>query len=297
MSEISSSINDSLPNLWIASEIHCYNTNPGSIIYTTNFITRCLLFLPVCIYILYVGLQRWWQQHLTSISATKSPSDIFTYHLMVMELFSMLGNIVFFSALFQDHLSVALFGFCLWSFGWYGERFFHLVTCVEHYLAVIHPITYLSLRKERGVRMRNIITGVVWLLTTAETSLLSVDLVTFVVDLSLSVVSFIAVCFCNFSVLCALIRPGPGEHGSDRGRFHHSKKRAFYTITAILGVLLLRCVWNLCMCFTFMMKTGRHCVTMVLGVWIHFPSSLLLPLLFLYRSGTLSCHMNNTDTD
>lgn len=297
MSAIFFSVNDSLPNLWIASEIHCYNTSPGSMIYTTNFITRCLLILPVCIYILYVGLQRWWQKHLTSISASKSPSDIFTYHLAVMELFSMLGNVIFFSAVIQDHHSVALPGFYLWAVGWYGETFFHILTCVEHYLAVIHPITYLSLRKERGVRMRNIITGVVWLLTTAETSLLSFDLVTFVVEFCLLVVFLIAVCFCSVSVLCALIRPGPGEHGSDRGRLHHSKKRAFYTITAILGVLLLRCVWNLYMSFTFMMKTGRHCVTIALGVWIHFPSSLLLPFLFLYRSVTLPCHMNDTGMD
>lgn len=38
---------------------------------------------------------------------------------------------------------------------------FHLLTCLECYLAV-HPITYRHLRESHGIKIRNIITVCVW---------------------------------------------------------------------------------------------------------------------------------------
>ncbi|KAI3375567.1 hypothetical protein L3Q82_003897 [Scortum barcoo] len=76
-----------------------------------------------------------------------SHSDIFTYHLVAMEIIGVFGSIICCCNLSRDHVDMLLVGLCLWSLTWYGEMFFHILTCVERYLAVIHPITYLSLRR------------------------------------------------------------------------------------------------------------------------------------------------------
>lgn len=45
-----------------------------------------------------------------------------------------------------------------------GEILFHILTCVERCLAVVHPVPYLRLKNKRGVRIQAVSTGCVWLL-------------------------------------------------------------------------------------------------------------------------------------
>ena len=117
-------------------------------------------------------------------------------------------------------------GFFLWNLTWYVKTFFHMLTCVERYLAVVHPVIYLSLRRERGIRIRNISFGCVWLLSFGA-SLISFDNVLVNMDVSLFIFSLFVISFCSLSVLCVLIRPGPVEQGGDReivkaeGFLHH----------------------------------------------------------------------------
>lgn len=66
--------------------------------------------------------------------------------------------------------------------------FFPLMTCVEHYLAVVHPITYLSLRKAKGIRIRNITAGRIWLLIFAASGLVFWEAKDFAVIMSLCTV-------------------------------------------------------------------------------------------------------------
>ncbi|KAI3376422.1 hypothetical protein L3Q82_016443 [Scortum barcoo] len=94
-------------------------------------ITKFFLQLPLSIFILHLGHQRWRQQRSFK---TTSHSDFFTLHMAALELISELGSA------------------------------FHILTCVERYLAVVHPVTYLGLKQSGGIRIRNISTGCVWLL-------------------------------------------------------------------------------------------------------------------------------------
>lgn len=122
---------------------------------------------------------------------------------------------------------------------------FHVLTCVEHFLAVVHPITYLSLRKKRVIRIRNVIIGCIWLFSFGVTIIMVLENSSLVVDFFLLTSSMIIMSFCSLSVLCALISPGPGDQGRDQERVDQSKQRAFYTTVVILVVLLLRCACNL----------------------------------------------------
>lgn len=132
--------------------------------------------------------------------------------------------------------------FSLFSLG-LGRYFFHNLTCLEHDMVVVHPITYLRLKSERGVRVRNLIIGCIWLLCLGLMWLMTIRNSFVIVNKSLLSLSVVIISFCSLSLLFALVRPGPGEQGKDRVRVHQSKQKAFCTIVVILGVLLLRCVW------------------------------------------------------
>ncbi|XP_051800001.1 uncharacterized protein LOC127532411 [Acanthochromis polyacanthus] len=296
----SSSSSDSLRHPNISSiiynlplDMHCYVTTPSSFILTSFLITRTLLLLPLCIFIIYHGLQQRRLNVSTSSAATMSHSDSFTYNMVTMEMIGVFGCILMICGVYSDHYNIIIVGFFLSFLIWYGEMFFHLLTCVERYLAVVHPITYLSLRKERGIRIRNISIACVWLLSVVMVVLVVSEDATMVVDSCLSVFSLTVVSFCSVSVLCVLIGPGPGEQGGDKKRVDQSKLRAFYTIMVILGMLVLRFSWNLVANVNYLMEKGLECVMMSVGVWFNLPSSLVLPLLFLHRAGKLVCWKKN----
>lgn len=102
----------------------------------------------------------------------------------------------------------------------------------------------------------------------------------------------IVISFCSLSVLRVLMRPGPGEEGGAGWQVDQSKLRAFYTIMAILGVLLFRFGGNLftaALCVFVQIGETVKC-GMLLSLFLSdVPSSLVLPLLFLQRAGKLMC--------
>ncbi|KAJ4948702.1 hypothetical protein JOQ06_020232, partial [Pogonophryne albipinna] len=168
-----------------------------------------------------------------------SHSDVFTYHMAVMEMVGVLGSI-------SNCLGAILANTLLLKIGLYfcdsstnGQIPFHILTCVERHLAVVHPITYLRLRNRGGIMIRNVSIAFVWLLffTWITVSTLIYSMAPY---FCITIFSMVVVMFCSLSVLRALIRPGPGEGGGDKVRLGQSKKRAFYTIMAIMLTLCFR---------------------------------------------------------
>ncbi|KAF3837462.1 hypothetical protein F7725_004926 [Dissostichus mawsoni] len=230
----SPSSNDSLLHQRLPMEMECLISRPGSLVFLSFYITSTLLILPICIFVLYLGFQRWRQQSSTS---STSHSDIFTFHMVLMELVDYSGFTLYMYGLYTVHVII-------YRVGYFVLNSFHVLTCVERYLAVVHPVTYMNLKGERGVRIRNICIGCVWMIFIAVTPL-NVEKPLFYFDLSLTIISLGIVFFCSMSVLCVLIRPGPGEQGGDRKIVDQSKRRAFFTIVAILAVMLVNCCANL----------------------------------------------------
>jgi len=286
----SSSSNDSFhPNLSFADinlplHFNCYLLSPSSFIAATFCITYVILLLPLSLFILYHGLQEDRKKLSTSSPATISHTDSFTYHVVAMEVIGVFGYIFLFCAVCKNDVNMVFVGGLGTTFIWYGESFYHILTCVERYLAVIHPIIYLNLRHDRGIRIRNISNGCVWLLSFVGMGLLNMETVTIVSNLCLVTLSLAIVSFCSLSVLLGLIRSGPQEQGIGRERVDQSKKRAFHTIVAILGVLVLRFTWGTIWCVLYIMGRQHDCVIMTWGIWVNLPASLVLPLLFLQRT-------------
>eukprot|EP00064_Thunnus_orientalis_P025623 superscaffoldBa00013452_g26018 len=263
----------------------CFWYSDVNITFAALQVTNILLLLPLSILILYLGF------HQRRVK-TASHSDFFTYHMVAMEIIGIFGSGGFCCGLCMDSLRVMTLGFYVCAIILPGHSHLHILTCVERYLAVVHPITYLGLRMEGGVRIRNITLGCVWLLCFGWVGLIILFRPEFPIIpfFCLFAVTLIVVCFCSLSVLCALRQPGPGGVGGDS----QSKQRAFHTIIAIMGVLLFK--FGGLLVFTGISLGSNQCMFLTSAFWLCVPSSLVLPLLFLNRAGKLTCCRNKTNS-
>ncbi|KAM3590567.1 uncharacterized protein V6R79_012006 [Siganus canaliculatus] len=267
----------------------CYNTTDGVFSNTAFTVTNILLLLPLYTFIFHLGVQRWRR----GAGAPSSHSDVFTYNMVAIELMSILGSLLICGAVFADLPMMLMSGLLFFSPNITGQMFLHFLTCLERYLAVVHPVTYRNLRTEKGARIRNISIGSVWAVCIISIGTISMDDPHTMVLSSTLTISFelLLVSFISLSVLYVLIRPGPGEEGGARQRVDQSKLKAFYTIVAILGVLTLRLLSFILAGFLFTLQKDekQSCGAWFSITWCGIPCSCVLPLLFLHRAGQLPC--------
>ncbi|KAL3050869.1 hypothetical protein OYC64_001191 [Pagothenia borchgrevinki] len=246
-----------------------------------------ILLVPLFIFVLYIGFQRWRKR---GSATTTSHTDVFTFHMVTLELIGVVGYTVYCYGIYSNQTFLTKVGMIVFSLVSPGQALFHLLTCVERYLAVVHPVIYLRLRRGGGVRIRNISIGGVWCICFVSTTLDDILIAFIIIGFGYLVFSLIVVCFCSISVLFVLIRPGPGEGGGKREGVDQSKQRAFYTIMAIMATLLLRFLSNLVSTSLYMSSVLGDCGEKVMLwslFWFNAPTSLVLPLLFLQRAGKL----------
>lgn len=248
-----------------------------------GFSATSLLLLPLLILVLHVGHQR--------RKATMSHSDFFTYNMVAMELISMAGGLITCCGASADVQSLIVAGMYMFSFSEPGQMLLDILTCAEHYLAVIHPLRYRDLRQSAGVRIRTLVAGGVWLLCFVSLGLTEDLLIHFNSTMAMFfwVSTFAVVLVCSLSVLCVLIRPRPGERLGARDQL---KQRAVITITVILGALLLKFlgIFICIVIYSLSALQEERCLLLLSIPWFSLPSSLVLPLLFLQRAGKLpSC--------
>lgn len=141
----------------------CINHRGGFVIFTAFAIINILILLPLCILVLYVGLQRCRNRSSAPGAAAMSHTDAITYHMIIVELLGILGCCFFCCGACFGLLELTRTGLYLYSITAEGHTSFHILSCVDRYLAVVYPITYLALKQSRGVLMRNIIIGCAWL--------------------------------------------------------------------------------------------------------------------------------------
>lgn len=271
----------------------CLKYIASSVIFSTYTFINVLL-LPLYILVLYMGFQRWRNQSSGPAGQSTSHSDIFTYHTVALEIFGVVGSFVYCLGIYTNSVVVLMFGVFISCVIFPGQTLFHLLTCVERYLAVVHPIAYMHLRETGGVRIRNISILCVWLVCFAWMGVTKLYLpsVAAIPLLCICGVSIIVIIFSCLSVLCVLTRSGPGEVGRNKERVDQSKQRAFHFICAILGALLLSFI-GLLVSFGFaFLESIRQkdlCLWIDSAIFLMIPSSLVMPLLFLHKTGKLAC--------
>lgn len=269
----------------------CSRFKVSNFINTSIDVIKILFLLPLSAFVLYHGHHKWQQQRSFK---TASHSDVFTYHLATMELLWVFGCFLFLASLNTDHTLILRTGMFFCYIPFYGELAFNLLTCVERYLAVVHPLTYRGLKNYRGTRIRNISIGCAWFLCFGLTIMFrGLKLPHAIIAVFFFfVISILIVSFCSISVLCILMRPGPREGGRDRDGVDHSRRRAFCTISLISSVVWLWFVGLLAshaLNGSVRVSESIQCLVNASISWLSVPCSLVSPLLYLYKTRKLSC--------
>lgn len=300
MSRNSSFNNDHLLHLYRSSTnssinmtANCLFNTEGVIILITFFVTNCVFLLPISLIVIFLGLKRRFQQCFAVKPATVVHSDVFIYHMAAMEFVGVPGCLLMIYSIFRNQYIQMVNAYGMWSFSWFGETFFYLLICMEHYLAVVHPVAYRNLRKESGIRIRNITIGGVWLFNLGKVILLFIGKAFPLTEFYIMMFFVIVLCFCLLSIISVLIGPVFWEGGKKR-RLNQSKKKAFYHIFVIQSALLTRCVFCLIVSLFFNGTVHFDCLSLFCAVWTNLACSVVLPLLFLQRTGMLPCFKSNT---
>lgn len=221
--------------------------------------------------------------------------DLLTYHMVMMELINVFGFMITFCGVHADVKEMMMLGIVILPIKFIGQLMFHTLTCIERYLAAVHPIRYVSLKN--GNRARNVIITCVWLLSFSVSFFMNVSQGIFITVIVFCLVPtmMISMSFCSISILCTLINQTPGDRNKGRNtkRINPMKLRAFCTVMIILGVLLFRFGGNIfANTMDRIMKLGKSekCGMLLSDLIISLPCSLVLPLLFLNKIGKLKCH-------
>lgn len=267
----------------------CMSSPPGRYTILGFAITSCLLVLPFCLLVLCQALQRCREQRSNTVI---SNFHLFTYHLAAIEIMGILGHIIFFCGTKTNLSMLMTMGIVFFLITSAGQMLFHFLTSMERYLAVIHPITYRTLKKARVIVIRNVTISFAWALSVAAPFFtFSKGPAPIMFMTAMVMLYFIVFLFLSLSVVCALPDKGPRKELGTSGRLGR-KLRAFYTILVILGVLFVRFTGHMGLVvfviFTFLGKTGP-CAFILSEFWFGLPSSLVLPLLFLHKAGKHQC--------
>lgn len=273
-------------NTTSASFVYYCSESRGAYVVGTAFtVAKMMVVFPLALLVLYLG-------HQKGSFAAMSHTDIFTYNMACSDVIFVLGSGLYLGGRFSGVYEITIVGLYVSASSFPGPVLLHVATCVERYLAVVHPVTYLGLRQSGGTRIRNAVLVCVWLLcigwtfaTSNRSSFPDVEIFS-LLGFALTVVSLV-----SLRVLCVLIRPAPGEAGVNKERADQSKQRAFHTVMAITAALWM---WfsgilvSLALNNSDLLSHDDGCMALVCGYWFSLPSNLVLPLLFLHRAGKLA---------
>lgn len=133
-----------MPWLQNSTFLKCIHFDFGNYIFTAFSATNLLLLLPhLIIIIIYVVLQRWWQQ----CRAPASHSDCIIFNMAVIELLSVFATILFCIAFYTRVYMIMMVTSQLCFVFVSGQISFHILACLERYLAVVHPVIYMQQKK------------------------------------------------------------------------------------------------------------------------------------------------------
>ncbi|XP_057215755.1 C-C chemokine receptor type 8-like [Triplophysa rosa] len=215
-------------------------------------------------------------------------SDFFNLNLSVCEFGICLNSV--FTLIFYSLQISSLSGLIrfLLGLGITGRPLFQCLMCVERYLAVVHPVTFL---KYKPLRYRLMCCTAAWIINLGSCLCLfiSSNFVLFIKFYSIQFLVFLSILlFCCLAVLRALKRSGPGERGREREEENHMKKRAF-------NLILITTV-NLVVIYLPYTISGFYYILSKQHIFELYSFSYLLfvfggfvqPVLYLHRAGKLS---------
>ncbi|XDV38334.1 hypothetical protein PO909_007773 [Leuciscus waleckii] len=249
--------------------------------HTAGWILNLIVVLPENSYVIWL---------IVTGAGNGVASEFFSLNLSVCEIFYCLQSFLsLLSRAFQNLWFVVVF---LTGLAVTGRPLFQCLMCVERYLAVVHPVTFL---KYKPLRYREICCTAVWIIilmscvfptfTFCFTSYSFHMFLFMCYYLCQALLTFSIMLFCCVAVLRALKQSGPGERG--REKENRMKRRAFNIIVTIIMAMLLVYASFLLTGLSYFL-THEYIVThWCIGQILFLLGGLVQPLLYLHRTGKL----------
>lgn len=205
-------------------------TSASSYIYFFSYTINVIFGLPIHSYVLWL---------ICSGTRSGIEAEFFNLNLTVCEIIFCLTNLVLiFGIKLQEIIYFAYFSVTLPSV---GRPLINCMICIERYLAVLHPVSFL---KFKPLRYRLPCSAVIWVMVLGFGCLFllfTINMSTFIsIYLSVFSVLLSIKLFCCLVTVRALKHPGPGTKGKDRKDANHIKKKAIVVILIIILSMLVQ---------------------------------------------------------
>ncbi|ROL50001.1 Uracil nucleotide/cysteinyl leukotriene receptor [Anabarilius grahami] len=236
-----------------------------------------LLGLPTHFYVLWL-----------IITGSGAASALFKLNLSVCEIGICMSSLIFLLSFWFSGL-ITLISFLV-GLGITCRPLFQCLMCVERYLAVVHPVTFL---KYKPLRYRVICCTVAWIITLGS-CFFSMFLLPNSIEqtwfYSLQFIFFFIIqLFCLVAVLRALKQSGPGERGREREEENHMKRRAFYVILiTTVNMVIIYVPYIITGLFTIVTKQNIPAL-LCICVLCFLLAGFVQPVLYLFNAKKLSC--------
>ncbi|XP_077063571.1 C-C chemokine receptor type 8-like [Siphateles boraxobius] len=217
-------------------------------------------------------------------------SEFFILNLSVCELGICLNSVIFVSSMWFKTLSS--FELFLQGLSFTGRPMFQCLICVERYLAVVHPVTFL---KYKPIRYRVICCTVAWIINLVSCLCCMFNLTsqnryihTWLSSMQILLVFSIQL-FCVVAVLRALKQSGPGERGREKKEENHMKRRAFNIILITTVSMVIIYVPHIITGFSEIRTSDSTPTHWFTALTCFIMAGFVQPVLFLHRTGKRSC--------
>jgi len=227
------------------------------------------------------------------LHGTFKPNMVFPLNITILELLFCIQCFTdFIDFMYSSRVSYILCTFLI-GLSWTFRPLIQIFTCIEQYLAVIYPLTFL---RYKGIHYRIALVAAAWIIAVGNSLRLVSNRITYFQDHVYFLFFCIAVMitsFCCKSVLRALESPGPGKQkNTDRGRAveNQQKRKALRIISHILVSILVCYLPHVVAYFMCMAKTSTHtflCKIVPSVLSISSITLLISPLVRMYNDGQL----------
>ncbi|ROJ30587.1 G-protein coupled receptor 4 [Anabarilius grahami] len=214
-------------------------------------------------------------------------AEFFSLNLSVCEIFLCLTNVFYFFSHSFVLIIVFLYG---QGISITGRPVFQCLMCVERYLAVVHPVTFL---KFKPLRYRVICSVFAWTAMFASCGLNVLliffelfDFFYYFMLAQLFLFIFIQL-FCLVAVLRALKQLGPGERGREKEEENHMKRRAFHIILITTVTMVIIYAPSIIAGLIFLSSDCDYDTIASIAESSFSLGGLVQPFLFVHRVGKL----------
>ncbi|XP_062382889.1 proteinase-activated receptor 3-like [Sardina pilchardus] len=282
--------NNSTANSTHVRDLYCTELFVGPLVWAVFTAPCACVGVPASVWLLWVLIQR---------QRSGLSNDVYMLNLTIMDLifnaYIILDILNFFVWKVDVLLHVA---FVVQYFSVCGRLLFMASVCVDCYMAVVHPVMYMTLKHSR---FRMVTCAVIWAFTLGwgMQFVLCDNYVPVILSPIPSCIAILLIALCDITIFCFLRKPDP----SGRSDIHPLKKRVLQVLIDSLVMTVVSFFVPMVLEFALSLSLSPEEIKCSLSYPVMIFSTLgstILPLLHLGNLGNLKslsgcgCGTNNT---